>query len=133
MDDKQIDELINKALCEELELPEGLSERLELQIDTWAGRRRRSLRYWLGGAVAAVLLLCVGIFTLEEEEGSGREQPLADTYTDPHEAALAAQDALAFLSSNLNKGISQMQDVRQEIDKVNRILNKQFNDRDDED
>ena len=33
MDDKKIDELINKALQEDLALPEGLSERLERQID----------------------------------------------------------------------------------------------------
>ena len=32
MDDKKIDELINKALQEDLALPEGLSERLERQI-----------------------------------------------------------------------------------------------------
>ena len=36
MDDKKIDELINKALQEEQALPEGLSRRLEKQIDTWA-------------------------------------------------------------------------------------------------
>ena len=55
MDDKKIDELINKALQEEQALPEGLSRRLEKQIDTWASTeekktrsltRRRTL-YWL--------------------------------------------------------------------------------------
>lgn len=39
MDDKKIDELINKALQEEQALPEGLSRRLEKQIDTWASMR----------------------------------------------------------------------------------------------
>lgn len=57
MDDKKIDELINKALQEEQALPEGLSRRLEKQIDTWASTeekkprsltRRRTL-YWLSG------------------------------------------------------------------------------------
>ena len=65
MDDKKIDELINKALQEEQALPEGLSRRLEKQIDTWASTeekktrsltRRRTL-YWLSG-VAATILLC---------------------------------------------------------------------------
>ena len=56
MNDKQIDELINKVLREDQTLPEGLSERLEQQIDAWAAAekketirssfRRRSL-YWL--------------------------------------------------------------------------------------
>ena len=67
MNDKQIDELINKVLREDQTLPEGLSERLEQQIDAWAAAekketirssfRRRSL-YWLSGA-AAVALLCI--------------------------------------------------------------------------
>jgi len=53
---------------------------------------------------------------------------LADTYTNPQEAAIAAQKALAFMSSNLNKGIDQINDAQQEINKVNRILNKHLND-----
>ena len=132
MNDKQIDELINKVLREEQALPEGISERLEQRIDAWAIRRRHSLYYWwMGGAVAAVLLLCVGIFGVKDE-GIGGEQPLVDTYTDPQEAAVAARKALAFISSNLNKGIDQVYDTRQEIDKVNRILNKQFKNKEDE-
>ena len=65
MNDKQIDELINKVLREDQTLPEGLSERLEQQIDAWAAAekkeairssfRRRSL-YWLSGAAAVALL-----------------------------------------------------------------------------
>lgn len=67
MNDKNIDELINKALQEEQALPEGLSRRLEEQIDAWAATeekktrsstRRRTL-YWLSG-VAASILLCIG-------------------------------------------------------------------------
>ena len=53
MDDKRIDELINKALQEDLALPEGLSERLERRIDFLAQEevsprvsRRRSF-YWI--------------------------------------------------------------------------------------
>lgn len=69
MDDKKIDELINKALQEEQALPEGLSRRLEKQIDTWASTeekktrsltRRRTL-YWLSG-VAATILLCISFY-----------------------------------------------------------------------
>lgn len=41
MNDKQIDELINKVLREDQMLPEGLSERLEQQIDTWAAAERK--------------------------------------------------------------------------------------------
>lgn len=135
MNDKQIDELINKVLREDQMLPEGLSERLEQQIDTWAAAekkktlrssfRRRSL-YWISGTAAAILLLCVGIAGLKDLETS--KQQLADTYTNPQEAAIAAGKALAFMSSNLNKGIDQMNDAQQEINNVNRILNKHLND-----
>lgn len=133
MNDKQIDELINKVLHEDQALPEGLSQRLEQQIDAWAAAeqketprssfRRRSL-YWLSGA-AATALLCVGIFQLTEQNTA---QPMADTYTNPQEAAQVAQKALALLSSNLNKGIDQMNDARQEMHKVNEILNKHLKD-----
>lgn len=137
MNDKQIDELINKVLREDQTLPEGLSERLEQQIDAWAAAEkketirssfhRRSL-YWLNGA-AAVALLCVGIFQFVAPE---KEHQLADTYTNPQEAAIAAQEALAFLSINLNKGIEQVNEAQQEMNKVNEILNIHLKDKQDE-
>ena len=79
MDDKKIDELINKALQEEQALPEGLSRRLEKQIDTWASTeekktrsltRRRTL-YWLSG-VAASILLCISFLQLQIVVSSSR-------------------------------------------------------------
>ena len=133
MNDKQIDELSDKVLQEDQILPEGLSERLEQQIDAWATTekketmrssfRRRSL-YWFSGA-AAVALLCVGIFQFVAPE---KENQLADTYTNPQEAAIAAQKALAFMSVNLNKGIEQVNEAQQEMNKVNNILNKHLKD-----
>ena len=113
MDDKKIDELINKALQEDLALPEGLSERLERQIDFLAQEeisprvsRRRSF-YWISGIAAPVM---------------------ADTFTDPEEAAVVAQNALAFMSRNLNKGLGQVNEASQEITKINKIVNKHLND-----
>ena len=41
MNDKQIDELINKALREDGELPEGLSGRLEQYIDNLAAKEQK--------------------------------------------------------------------------------------------
>ena len=119
MDDKKIDELINKALQEDLALPEGLSERLERQIDFLAQEeisprvsRRRSF-YW--------------IFVMFTE--TNRPAPvMADTFTDPEEAAVVAQNALAFMSRNLNKGLGQVNEASQEITKINKIVNKHLND-----
>lgn len=134
MNDKQIDELINKALQEDMALPHGLSERLEERIDTLflidEKKKKRSLLrkrslYWLSGA-AAIALLCIGIF---QYTGSlHQEHRLTDTYSDPKEAAIVAQKALQLMSVNLNKGINQMNDAQQEINKVNNILNKHLND-----
>ena len=123
MDDKKIDELINKALQEDLALPEGLSERLERQIDFLAQEeisprvsRRRSF-YWILGALFL-------IFT-----ETNRPAPvMADTFTDPEEAAVVAQNALAFMSRNLNKGLGQVNEASQEITKINKIVNKHLND-----
>lgn len=135
MNDKQIDELINQVLREDQALPEGLSQRLEQQIDSWAaaGKKetprssfRKRFLYRLSG-VAAIALLCVGLFQL-----FGDNRQPADTYTDPQEAAIVAQEALALVSRNLNKGIEQMNDAQAEINKVNHILNKHLKDRQDE-
>ena len=103
MDDKRIDELINKALQEDLALPEGLSERLERRIDFLAQEevsprvsRRRSF-YWISGIAAAILGALFLIF-------------------------------LAFMSRNLNKGLGQVNEAGQEITKINKIVNKHLND-----
>ena len=102
---KRIDELINKALQEDLALPEGLSERLERRIDFLAQEevsprvsRRRSF-YWISGIAAAILGALFLIFT----ETNRPAPTMADTFTDPEEAAVVAQNALAFMSRNLTK------------------------------
>ena len=130
MDDKKIDELINKALQEDLALPEGLSERLERQIDFLPQEeisprvsRRRSF-YRISGIAAAILGALFLIFT-----ETNRPAPvMADTFTDPEEAAVVAQNALAFMSRNLNKGLGQVNEASQEITKINKIVNKHLND-----
>lgn len=133
MDNKQIDELINKALADEQALPEGLSDRLEMYIDTLSDPGvRRKLRassfrrtlYWLSGSAASVLL-AIGLFWLAGTQQSSR---LADTYSDPREAAIVAQQALALMSTNLNKGLNQIDEAGQEVTKINKILNKHIKD-----
>lgn len=123
---KNLDELLDQALAAEQELPEGLSARLERQIDAWEAAEKRPKRlagrrwiYWAGG-IAASALLAIGIFRynayVEEREISARE--LA-------EAQVAAQDVLQMFFQNLNKGVTQMDNVAQNINKVNEVLNKQ--------
>lgn len=131
MNEKQLNEWIKKALEQETTLPEGLSERLEQRIDSWAAekpaKRSLSLRRRLIGfsSAAAILLLTLGIFQF-----TGllpRKTVLADTYTDPNEAARVAQKTLLFMSANLNKGIEQAKEAENEINNINEILNKHLN------
>lgn len=109
----------------EVPLPEGLSTRLEARVDSFfvAGKRNKMRRviYW-GSGVAAAVLLCFCFYM-----GDMRLQPqpkIADTYTNPHDAAVAAGKALTLMSAQLNKGIKQVNEAEREVDKINRILNK---------
>jgi len=133
MNDKQIDELINRALGEKQVMPEGLTERLEQYIDALAAREeqqkkkrslsiRRSLRL-IAGTAAAIL---VGLALFFQTE-TARRPSMADTFSDPAEAAVAARQMLAFMSVQLNKGLAPVANAGKEMDKVNEILSKQFN------
>ena len=49
---------------------------------------------------------------------------MADTFSDPKEAALVAEKALVLLSQNLNKGLEQAQASTEEMRQINQIINK---------
>ena len=123
MDNKQIDELIRKALSEEESLPEGLSDRLDQYINSLSDEElspkkvslfTKQILYLVSG-IAASLILGIAVFTQPEQQ----KTTISDTFTDPQEAAIAAEKALAFMSIQLNKGLDQVSDARQEIRKVN--------------
>lgn len=134
MNDKEIDDLINKAMQSEQELPEGLSDRLEQHIDKLAAvetrqQKKVALRrsfYWIS-SVAAALLIAVALFFQAEKENPDHTSVTADTFNDPEQAAAVAYQALAFMSTQLNKGLEPIATAEKEIDKINEIL-KQFND-----
>lgn len=132
MNDKEIDELIQKAIRQESELPEGLSNRLEQHIDRLAAgekersislRRKPSSMYWFTGVAASLLLGIIVFFQTE----NNRVGEMADTFQDPQEAAIVAEKALAFLSTQFNKGLTQVSEAQGEVDKVNEIVNGQLN------
>lgn len=129
MNEQKIDELIDKALREEAQLPEGLGARLERHIDGLAAsdraeaRRIPMRRRWLARfSVAASILLAIGTGIYF----SGKENAPKDTFSDPQEAALVASQALAFMSENLNKGLDNMQQAQKKVAEVNNVLDKQF-------
>ncbi|MDR1939011.1 MAG: DUF3379 domain-containing protein [Tannerellaceae bacterium] len=120
MNDKDFDRLLDEAL--NIPIPDGLAERLEKQVEQYAARekRRRIRRFYWPASAAAIALLCVGIFL---QTGKQPSVP-ADTYTDPVEAAIAAEKALAFMSAQLNKGLAQVSTAGEEFEKVNKVIDK---------
>ena len=113
----------------QVRIPAGISERLEesirqMEIKSSASvkslSRNRAWYYWISSA-AAVILLCIGLFYIFHEPPSSK---MADTFTDPKEAALVAQQTLVYMSMQLNKGLAKVSEVEQELERVDRILNK---------
>ncbi|MDR1981058.1 MAG: hypothetical protein LBQ39_05475 [Tannerellaceae bacterium] len=129
MNDNELKQLIDAAYysASGIPIPEGLGERLSAHIDDLAANEKRRKRhrflYRAVGSVAAAGLLCAGLFF---SEGLPRQNRMTDTFTDPAEAAIVAGNALAFMSTQLNKGLEQISDAKQEINKVNQILYKQL-------
>ena len=128
MNEQEIDQLIKQALQAEAELPKGLKERLEKQIDALAEAERphirltptRSFRWAISGIAAALIGT---LFWVQLERKATPPTP-ADTFSDPKEAALVAEKALVMLSQNLNKGLAQAQASTEEMRQINQIINK---------
>lgn len=111
----------------QIQVPADVSERLEasiLQIDASqkSHPRRRTLYYWAGSA-AAIVLLCTGLFFATQKPAPPK---MADTFSNPKDAALVAEQTLAFMSAYLNRGINKVAGAEQEFEKVNQLLNKHF-------
>lgn len=113
------------------EVPKELEKKLSKLIDTWEQEvlRIKPVRKinwkWIGG-IAASILLAFSIWTYTDYDKSETQNLQADTYTDPDDALKETQKALALVSKNLNKGISQLESANNQLKKVDHILNKQF-------
>ena len=113
-------------------VPEGVSERLELAIDKYitqtTGRKAKSKTrklYITIASAAAVAILCIGLFF---HFGRRNNQDfIADTYTNPEEAAIAVEQALLFVSAKLNQGLAPLEKVKINVEKTNEILNENLN------
>ena len=107
---------------EEVPLPEGITERLELAINEYiAFKKRRKIIITISSA-AAMTLLCIGLFFASGKDT--KSHMYADTFTNPEDAALATEQALLFVSEKLNQGLSSLEKVREGVDKTNELLNK---------
>ena len=125
MNEKDIDNLIKKAMEDEGKLPEGLSMRLEQYIDNLENNNKRQTsigRMWLwAGGIAASLLL--GLALIQFDGNDRQEVMIADTYTNPQDAAATAERALCFISTKLNKGLDKANSADRQIKRINDIFN----------
>lgn len=126
------DLFLNLYKEEEIEIPKGLKQKLNSLIDGWEKEERTDetitnktihqikWRWIIPIAASFLILFSIGItqFSSEIER--------KDTYSNPAIAYNELQKALLSVSGNLNKGIQQMENVQNEITRVDKILNKQF-------
>ncbi len=114
-----------------IQLPEGISERLENAIDKHiaetnpqkSSSKTRTLFIRITSA-AAVILLCIGLFFTTDKHT--KSNMIADTYTDPEEAAMVAEQTLMLVSAKLNQGFYPLEKVKESVDKTNELLNENF-------
>ena len=130
MKEKELDQLIQQAIEQETELPEGLSQRLEQFVDKLPESSHAEVRLskrpvlWVRYTrIAAAILVAVLFYYLPD----GKEKKPKDTFSNPQEAALYAQQRLTEISLTLNQGISQMKEAREEMQQINQIVNNQLN------
>jgi hypothetical protein len=138
-DEQQLFRLLHAT---QIQVPSGVSKRLEKSIICHSALdaespenvaspkvsqkslfRKKTWYYWISSA-AAIALLCIGIFFAVRKPAQPK---MADTFSNPEEAALVAQQTLAFMSVQLNKGLNRVTDAELKFEEVNQLLNKHLN------
>lgn len=118
-----------KEMFQQLQVPEGLEERLSKQIDQWDNQEYRTLKrhrsfrlQWIG--IAASLLLLFGIgWHLYAPSPISRQ----DTCATPEEAYAQAEKALVMLSTALNKGMGKMKVIQKTSEQIENNFYKHLN------
>lgn len=122
---------------DDIHIPPTLESKLDSLIDELAHKdelRKQSKKKYLwiqASSIAAglALLIFAGIhFTREQNEV---KPSIANVELDDQKKIEEAQKALLLLSSNFNKGVTQLSVVSTNLDKANEILDKTFNRKND--
>ena len=124
----------------DISLPKGIAKRLEKAMNKHIAKttnlenelhnkktlyqKTRKLYISISSA-AAVILLCIGLFFVSDK--NSQSHAIADTYTNPEEAAIVAEQVLTLVSSKLNQGFSSLEKIKESVDKTNELLNKTLN------
>ncbi|MEL5895373.1 hypothetical protein AAE250_17975 [Bacteroides sp. GD17] len=122
--------------CQEMvvDVLAGLEDRLSRMIDEQAEEEQRFFHRnkskrnwrWIGGIAATVLLLLgIGYGVT----GIGRDMcppTPQDTFSDPEAAYKVLQATLMEVSTNLNKGVEQVEETRLDLTKVNQEVRQEI-------
>lgn len=113
-------------------VPSGLENRLDSLIDKLSAeeekkvsRNRKQLWIWIGSVAATIALLFSATHYINNRSKEGQGLAIENIKTNEDEKALEeAQKALILLSTNYNKGVSQLSMASASINKTTEILNK---------
>jgi hypothetical protein len=113
------------------EVPLGLESKLIKLIDDKAEEEKRFIvknRTTFSrkrvGSIAAGIVLLIGLgYGIMNLTNYGEPK---DTYSDPKEAYDAVQAALIEISSNLNSGMAQLVEVRQDVNKISNEIKEEI-------
>ncbi|SHF78663.1 hypothetical protein SAMN05444362_11037 [Dysgonomonas macrotermitis] len=79
---------------------------------------------WVSGIAACIaIMITAGIF-LYKGMGQHQEYAVVDTYSDPEDAYRETQKVMLLVSNKLNKGLQQVESIQDNVDRVNKVMNK---------
>jgi len=128
------DRILVKALydSDRMPLPEGMTDRLDSaltkhiqQTDKRRLYSKTKTLYIRLMSAAAIVLLCVGVFFFTDRPS--KSPLIADTFTNPKDAAVAAEQALLLVSSKLNQGLAPYEKFKKTIIKTDEIIKENLN------
>lgn len=119
-----------------IEVPSHLEANLNSLIDKLAAEEtpktslRKHLRLWSGVAASVAIILSVGIYvnnlSIEEESNKIASKATHNSLTITDAEYIQAENAMRLLSYNFNKGMQQLDEMQENLDKTNRIFNETF-------
>ena len=136
---------LNIKSIEQVEIPEGLEERLSMKIDQWADMEKEGLRkgtaetkslkrgiltwtkFYKSVTIAACISAVIGIGSIIGLHTS-RNKAQIDTFCDPKLAQAVANKALWLLAYNLEKGMTNYEKAREITTKTQDIIDNTLND-----
>ena len=133
-----MDELkhLNTEGLNDIEIPDGLEDRLSMKIDQWAESegetrkqasehplRKKRFSMFRITSIAASIALLFGIALMLHGQNDHAHK---DTYDNPEQARQEAEKVLNLLAYNLSKGMEQLEKVKEISADTNSTISKTF-------